>query len=110
MKTSAHGFTLIEIMIVVAIVAVLSAIALPLYRNYQARAAENACLAEMKMYTSTVTAALATEDLPSSPLARACATSDTASIISTTLTGTPRPPGLRRITCNVATSACTVEP
>lgn len=110
MKTMRRGFTLIEVMIVVAIIAILSAVALPLYRNYQASAAENACLAEMKSYTSTVTASLATEDLPSLPLIRACATSDTADLTTTSLTGTPRSPGTRLVLCDVASAACTLGP
>jgi type IV pilus assembly protein PilE len=38
MRRSARGFTLIEIMITVVIVGILSAIALPLYRDYVTRA------------------------------------------------------------------------
>jgi len=38
MRRSVHGFTLVELMIVVAIIGILSAVAMPAYQNYSVRA------------------------------------------------------------------------
>jgi type IV pilus assembly protein PilA len=110
MSKHARGFTLIEMMIVVAIIALLSAIALPMYRQYQARAAEKACLAETKTYANFVVAALANDDDLPAPSVRACSATDTATASSASITGTPKLPGTRRTTCDLATANCAVEP
>ena len=109
MQRTTKGFTLIELMIVVAIIAILAAIALPAYNEYRVRSAESACQAEMKNYASFAVAAIYSEQTIDPPSLGACSAADTAVDLTTAITGTPRAPGRRTTTCNMASATCVLN-